>query len=117
MNKRIHYSQHRPSDHENMRIIYNTSFIIDEAIEEEWIAFIRRHYMQPLQENKLCEDIIFTKVSIDQAEGKTYSLQVVFSSEERQNYFLQTWLPTIEEQISKQFSNRYLYFSSVLTEL
>ena len=44
-----------------MRIIYNTSFIIDEDIETAWIGFIRKNYISVLQTNRLCEDIIFTK--------------------------------------------------------
>ena len=62
-------------------------------------------------------DIIFTKVSIDQPEGKTYSLQLVFNSEEQQNHFLDEWLPDIEKKIIQIFSNRYLCFSSILTEI
>lgn len=86
-----------------MRIIYNTSFIIDEDIETAWIGFIRKNYISVLQTNRLCEDIIFTKVSIDQPEGKTYSLQLVFNSEEQQNHFLDEWLPDIEKRLSKFF--------------
>ena len=98
-----------------MRIIYNTSFIIDEDIETAWIGFIRKNYISVLQTNRLCEDIIFTKVSIDQPEGKTYSLQLVFNSEEQQNHFLDEWLP--DKKIIQIFSNRYLCFSSILTEI
>ena len=58
-----------------------------------------------------------TKVSIDQPEGKTYSLQLVFNSEEQQNHFLDEWLPDIEKKIIQIFSNRYLCFSSILTEI
>ena len=90
-----------------MRIIYNTSFIIDEDIETAWIGFIRKNYISVLQ----------TKVSIDQPEGKTYSLQLVFNSEEQQNHFLDEWLPDIEKKIIQIFSNRYLCFSSILTEI
>ena len=92
-----------------MRIIYNTSFIIDEDIETAWIGFIRKNYISVLQTNRLCEDIIFTKVSIDQ--------QLVFDSEEQQNHFLDEWLPDIEKKIIQIFSNRYLCFSSILTEI
>ena len=99
-----------------MRIIYNTSFIIDEDIETAWIGFIRKNYISVLQTNRLCEDIIFTKVSIE-PEGKTYSLQLVFNSEEQQNHFLDEWLPDIEKKIIQIFSNRYLCFSSILTEI
>lgn len=82
-----------------------------------WIGFIRKNYISVLQTNRLCEDIIFTKVSIDQPEGKTYSLQLVFNSEEQQNHFLDEWLPDIEKKIIQIFSNRYLCFSSILTEI
>ena len=90
-----------------MRIIYNTSFIIHENIEQEWVAFMRKHYIAVLQENKLCRDIIFTKVSIDQPEGKTYSLQLVFNTEEEQEHFLFNLMPTIEVKI---FQNHSYWF-------
>lgn len=100
-----------------MRTIYNTSFIINENIEKEWIEFMKKHYLSVLHENKLCNDIIFTKVSIDQPDGKTYSLQLVFDTEKQQNYFLEKWLPLIEEKIVRHYANCYLCFSSTLTEI
>lgn len=100
-----------------MRIIYNTSFIIQEEIEKEWIDFIRKNYIARLTRYQLCRDIIFTKVSIDQPEGKTYSLQLVFDSQAQQDHFLNNWLPQIEAQIIQKYANRYVCFSSVLTEI
>lgn len=100
-----------------MRIIYNTSFIIEEAIETAWIDFMRKNYLAVLQQNQLCEDLIFTKVSIDQPDGKTYSLQIVFKNEAQQLEFLENWLPAIEEKLIRQYANRYLCFSSLLTEI
>ena len=100
-----------------MRIIFNTSFIIEEKIEKEWIEFMRRHYITPIKEHHLCEDVIFTQVSIEQPDGKTYSLQLVFLSPESQDYFLTTWLPSIEEKLIQQYGNQYVCFSSILTEI
>lgn len=100
-----------------MRIIYNTSFIINENIETEWIRFIKNNYLAILSENDLCSDVIFTRVSIDQPDGKTYSLQIVFNNEEQQNHFLENWLPAIEEKIISRYANQFVYFSSVLTEI
>ena len=100
-----------------MRTIYNTSFIVNDDIEHEWIHFIREHYVAILSDKKLCQDIIFTKVSIDQGEGKTYSLQLIFESEDQQNHFLDHLLPQIEEKIIHKYANRYVCFSSVLTEI
>lgn len=100
-----------------MRHIYNTSFIINEAIEKQWIQFIKEHYIETLRKNKACDDIIFTKVSIDQPEGKTYSLQIVFHSEKQMNDFLENWLGKIEEKIIERYNNAYVCFSSMLTEI
>ncbi len=100
-----------------MRIIYNTSFIINEAIEKEWVEFIRQQYIDVLNARDLCDDIIFTKVLIDQPEGKTYSLQIVFGSEEQQNNFLDNHLSAIEEKMSNRYRDSYVYFNSILSEI
>ncbi len=100
-----------------MRTIYNTSFIVDEAIEQEWIGFIKEHYIAPVREHRLCRDTVFTKVSIDQPEGKTYSLQLVFDTPEQQEQFLANWLPGIEAEIIRNYTDRYVCFSSILTEI
>lgn len=100
-----------------MRHIYNTSFIISESIETQWIEFIREHYIGTLRKDEACDDIIFTKVSIDQPEGKTYSLQVVCHSEKQMDDFLENRLPKIEEKIIERYKNSYVCFSSTLTEI
>lgn len=100
-----------------MRTIFNTSFIIDENIEPGWVEFMREHYLPVIKDNELCQDIIFTKVSIDQPDGKTYSLQLVFSTERQMEYFLENWAAGLEEKMSCQYANGYVCFSSVLTEI
>ena len=100
-----------------MRIIYNTSFIIDESIEEQWVDFMQAHYINVLKDKNISRDVIFTKVSIDQPEGKTYSIQIVFDGKEQMEQFLENWLPEIEKKLIENYRNRYLCFSSILTEL
>ncbi len=100
-----------------MRIIYNTTFIIDEEIENEWISFMREHYVAAVLNQKACEDLLFTKVSIDQPEGKTYSVQMFFKDERQKEEFLNRHLPPIEERIICRYADRYVCFSSVLTEI
>ncbi len=100
-----------------MRTIFNTTFIINETIEKDWIAFMREHYISYLHLHKLTKDILFTKVSIDQPEGKTYSLQLVFDTFQAMEYFLKHHLSTIEEKLITHYKNNYLCFSSTLTEI
>lgn len=100
-----------------MRIIFNTSFVVNLEIEQEWIDFIRKHYISYLETHQLTEDIIFTKVSIDQPDGKTYSLQLVFSSVKALDHFTDAHLPLLEEKLIAEYKNYYLCFSSILTEI
>lgn len=100
-----------------MRIIHNTSFIVNDPIETEWVNFIKGHYIPSLQDNPLIRDVLFTKVSIDQPEGKTYSIQLVFGSEKDMNFFLLQELPLLEEKMNSYYKNNYLCFSSILTEI
>ena len=100
-----------------MRHIYNTTFIVEEKIEREWVAYMQEHYIRPVLSSEVPADTIFTKVSIDQPEGKTYSLQLVFSSEQALNRFLEHHLSPIEEALLSRYKNRYLCVSSTLTEI
>ncbi len=100
-----------------MRTIYNTSFIINDEIEQEWVDFIRECYVAEVRRHKLSDDVIFTKVSVDQPEGKTYSLQLVFGNEEQKNQFTNYWLPDMESRIIHRFPNQYVCFSCILTEI
>lgn len=100
-----------------MRHIHNTSFIIDESIEKQWVDFMQAHYIRVLKHNNISQDIIFTKVSIDQPEGKTYSVQTIFNEKQQLENFLENWLPEIEEKLITKYRGRYLCFSSILTEL
>lgn len=100
-----------------MRIVFNTTFIVNEETEQEWIGFIREHYIGYLHTRHLTDDILFTKVSIDQSEGRTYSLQLVFRSPEVMDHFIRFHLPGIEEKMTANYKNHYLCFSSTLTEI
>lgn len=100
-----------------MRHIFNTTFIVNEEIEQEWIRFVRANYIGYLTTHQLTADILFTKVSIDQPEGRTYSLQLVFSSPEALEEFSRYHLPGLEEKMIAHYKNHYLCFSSTLTEI
>lgn len=100
-----------------MRLIFNTTYIVEEAIETEWLGFMREHYIAYLRGQQLVQDVLFTKVSIDQPDGKTYSLQIVFATPESLEHFTQHHLPLLEEKMTDKYKNHYLCFSSTLTEI
>jgi len=99
------------------RIIHNTTYIVNNNIEETWVKFVIKNYIPPLKEHAECKDILFTKVSIDQPEGKTYSIQLVFENEEKRNKFLKEVIVTLEDKLLSVYANQYLTFNSVLSEI
>lgn len=100
-----------------MRIIYNTTFMVNEDIANEWSSFMKESYIGDLSKTGRCSDILFTRVSIDQPDSKTFSLQLFFKSETELNDFIGKQLPPIEEKMIGKYANCYLCFSSILTEL
>ena len=89
-----------------MRHILNTTFIIEEEAEREWVDFMRQDYIRTIETLHVTEDRLFTKVSIDQPEGKTYSLQLIFSSEEAREHFEQYHWQKITARLNDRFNNR-----------
>ena len=55
-----------------MRLIFNTTYIVEENIETEWQDFMREQYIAYLRRQQFVQDVLFTKVSIDQPDGKTF---------------------------------------------
>ena len=100
-----------------MRAIHNTSFIVNEKFEDAWLSFMRTDYIPSIRRLGLCSDIVFTKVSIDQPDGKTYSLQLVFPSAVEMDSYLSSHMHNIDSALIGKFQGGYLCFNSVLTEI
>ncbi len=100
-----------------MRVIQNTSFIIGPGFEKEWFQFMKEEYIPLIDKLDLCEDLIFTRVSIDQPEGKTYSLQLVFPNRTALDRYSTLYMESIDAVLIKKFSGKYLCFNSILSEV
>ena len=100
-----------------MRVIQNTSFIIGPSFEKEWFRFMKEEYIPVIEQLDLCEDIIFTRVSIDQPEGKTYSLQLVFPNQTALDRYASIYMEKTDAILIKKFSGKYLCFNSILSEV
>lgn len=100
-----------------MRVIFNTSYIVNDPVEKDWVDFMKKTYVDYIQTNVKIMDVIFTKVSIDQPEGKTYSMQIIFEDEKDLEEYKEKHLPWLEKEIITKYHGFYLCFSSVLTEV
>lgn len=100
-----------------MRIIFNTTFIIPHVIEKEWVRFMFVNHVSDLKKNTELKDVIFSKVDIEQPEGETYSLQVVFDSEMAYERYLEHGNELFVQLLIKHYKDSYLCFSSTMREI
>ncbi len=101
----------------NKRVIYSTSFLVDDEIEAQWVEYMKLHYIGYILYHGLCSDVIFTKVLFEQPEGKNYSLQIIFDSEELLNRFTNRHLHVLEQMITESHGNKCLRFTTTLLEI
>lgn len=78
---------------------------------------MKEEYIPVIEQLDLCEDIIFTRVSIDQPEGKTYSLQLVFPNQTALDRYASIYMEKTDAILIKKFSGKYLCFNSILSEV
>ena len=100
-----------------MRIIFNTTFIFPNPLSGVWITLVKETLLPLIQTQKGVKDVIFSKVDIEQPDGDTFSLQIVFQNE--QDYIDYTAQGNLEVigALENKFANQYLCFSSTMYEL
>ena len=101
-----------------MRYIFNTTFFVDKTIEASWIEKMRTTYLPLFSQKQICSDLFFSLVRADNnPDGKSFSLQLIFHSQEMLNHFLQHEQEIFLLSIRQSFGDQILYFCSLLEEV
>ena len=100
-----------------MRTILNTTFNIDTCIEESWLFAMQCKYIPQIRDTLLCEDIVFTRMMVEEESGISFSLQLIFQDEERYALYVEKHYHPFLRAISNAFQNRMVYFSTTLKEI
>ena len=56
-------------------IIYNVTVNVDDSIQDEWIAWMKKEHIQAVLDTGLFTGYRFTKVLVEEESGTTYSIQ------------------------------------------
>lgn len=99
-----------------MRFIYNTTFHIENEIEEDFKRAIRKIYIPCVEEGELCSDIFFTRVWVDAEEGQTFSLLLVFDYPEHYGTFARLYKKKLLMELTNLFGQKVLHFSTTMEE-
>lgn len=100
-----------------MRFIHNTTFNIEEEIEGAFRKAIREFYIPLLKNKEICSDILFTKIRINEENGKSFSLQLVFPAAEDYALFMEVYKDKMLGALTEIFGEKMLHFSTTLEEV
>jgi hypothetical protein len=102
-----------------MRIVHNTTFHVDKAIERGWLDLLHREHLPIMR--RFCTHLLFTRVKIAGGQGEqdepVYSLQLLFDDEEAHCHFIKQHLDNHLAALMRHFPGGFLYFCTTLEEV
>jgi len=98
-------------------IIYNTSYLIENSMEEGFCEWMKTKFIPLLKETGTFSSSYFCKVMLTTKDGGlTYSLQLLFKNRELFNKYQSRFEPGTKAVFDARFRNQIMSFSSVLEE-
>ncbi len=94
--------------------IYNITFLIDEAIVQEWLELIKTNYIQTVMETGFFQSYQLLQVMDSPNEGLTYCLQFRTSEISSLQSYQNLYAPQIESEHLQSFTNQVITFTSTM---
>lgn len=99
-------------------LLYNVTFGIDKQIEEEWVAWMKEHYIPAMLETGLfIEHKMYKVLTHDDETSVSYSVQCFSNNIENVLNYLNQFAPRITEAHRLRFKDRHVAFNTLLDEL
>ncbi len=100
-----------------MRFIYNTTFHVEEEIEGAFRKAIHEFYIPFVKTKGVCCDVLFTRILVNEEDGKSFSLQLVFSVANDYAVFMELYKEKLLGVLTEMFGEKMLHFSTTLEEV
>ena len=95
--------------------LYNVTYKIDEAIEEEWLQWMRvTHVARVVRDGEFLGHRICKLLGLQDDDGVTYAIQYLLPNMEIFKNYQQHHAEAHQKLHREQFANRYVSFSTVL---
>lgn len=96
-------------------ILFNTTFNIDAAIENEWLTWARDVYFTLALDSGFVHKHHLMKLRYETENNDcTYSLQLYFENDTHLEKFLEDYEYKAIENLSKRFGSNAVYFQTLL---
>lgn len=99
-------------------LIYNTSYLIDEEMKDNFCSWMKATFIPLLKETATFSTSHFCRVMVQSDDGgQTYSLQLFFKTREQFEKYINNFEPKTKAVFSAKFRNQVPSFSSLLEEI
>ena len=98
-------------------LVYNETFIVDDAIITEWLEWIKINHIPSILATGAFDSFKALTVLDSPNEGITYCIQYQTDSVERYSDFYYKHLETIHKAHNAQFEERFALFHTLMEEI
>jgi hypothetical protein len=95
-------------------LIYNETFIIDDTMNDEWLAWIKNNHIPAVLATGAFDGYKMYTILDSPNEGITYCLQFTTDTVERYSDFYYKNLEDIHNAHNKQFEERFALFHTLM---
>ena len=96
-------------------IVYNVTMKVDWSIAEDWLQWMQDVYIPEIIGTGYFEKHQFVRLlDVDETEGPTYAVQYYSVSVDRYNNYIKKYAPTFSRQLSNQWGDKCLAFSTLM---
>ena len=101
-----------------MTFLYNVTIGVDKEIENDWLLWMRNHYLPKAMSSGAFTDHKIYKVLTHEDEGSvSYSVQYFSDAIEKIVFYLNNDVKILVEELRTQFKDRHVVFNTLLQEV
>ena len=99
-------------------ILYNTTFVVDDSVNDEWITWFKEEHINDYLESKCFLGARFGQVTSHVEPGmQTYSVQLFVNDDLTLDQFKNNFLSEIQQKSLQKFGTKVLSFTSEMDHL
>lgn len=94
--------------------IANRSFMVDSSVHEQWLKLLREKFIPFLHEHGFTQTTLTRMLSVEVAEGFTYSLQIRIDEISKYKTLTDEIFPEYDRSANELFGDKVLQFTSLM---
>ena len=98
-------------------IVYNETYMVDEAIDQEWLSWIKENHIPAVLKTGNFESSKILRVLNSPNEGITYCIQFLTDDVTKYEDFMLYHLNPLAIEHNRVFENRFVVFNTLMEQI